>query len=75
MDYYKVEGHANLIRDKSTGAILNTDVSEYNNYIALRNLKQNENEKIKSLESDVQNIQSDLKEIKTLLRSFINESR
>jgi len=75
MDYYKVEGHANLIKDKSTGAILNTDVSEYNNYIALRNLKQNENEKIKSLESDVQNIQSDLKEIKTLLRSFINESR
>ena len=50
MNYAKVEGHVNLVRDQRTKAILNTDMNEYNNYIALRNSKQSSNDKIKNIE-------------------------
>ena len=36
MNYSNVEGHSDLIRDNSTGAILNNDKSEYDNYIRMR---------------------------------------
>jgi hypothetical protein len=75
MKYAKVEGHVNLVRDQSTKAILNTDMNEYNNYIALRDSKKSEDEKIKSIESEVEEIKNDLSEIKSLLRSLVNEPK
>jgi hypothetical protein len=74
MKYYKVEGHANLIRDDKTKAILNTNESDYENYIRKREIKKNEDERISSLENNVNMIKSDLDEIKNLLRSLANES-
>ena len=41
-DLIKVEGHANLRRDPHTSAIINTDKSGYNQYIARRNKKNEE---------------------------------
>ena len=32
-----IEGHKNLYRDENTGAILNADTNEYNNYIKMKN--------------------------------------
>jgi len=75
MDYLKVEGHNNLVRDPNTNSIINTNMSEYQQYVARRNVKSEENQKLESLESDVTNIKSDLNEIKMLLRSLIDESR
>ena len=75
MDYLKVEGHNNLVRDPNTNSIINTNMSEYQQYVARRNIKGEENQKLESLESDVTNIKNDLDEIKTLLRSLIDGSR
>lgn len=75
MDYYKVEGHSNLIRDVNTNAILNTNTSEYNNYMNMKKVREDENKKIKNLESELADVKVDLSEIKNLLRSFINESK
>lgn len=75
MDYLKVEGYNNLVRDPNTNSIINTNMSEYQQYVARRNIKNEENEKLESLESDVTNIKTDLDEIKTLLRSLINGSK
>ena len=36
MNYSKVEGHSNLLRDESTKAVINTNLSEYQNYINLK---------------------------------------
>jgi len=74
MNYSKVEGHSNLLRDESTKAVINTNLSEYQNYINLRKSKENDVNKIKNLESDVESIKNDLNEIKTLLRNFANGS-
>ncbi len=74
MEYSKVDGHSNLIRDESTKAIINTNLSEYQNYINLKKSKEKDILKIKNLESDVESMKNDLNEIKDLLRSLINGS-
>lgn len=74
MENVKVKGHEYLKRDPRTNAIINTNVSEYNEYIARRDSKEKEQQKIHSLESDVANMKDDLNEIKSLLRSLINGS-
>jgi hypothetical protein len=74
MDYLKVEGHNDLLRDPNTNSIINTNMSEYKQYIARRNMKSEENQKLENLESDVNNIKNDLDEIKSLLRSLVNGS-
>lgn len=74
MDYIKVKGHNHLIRDTKTNSIINTNVSEYNEYISRRDSKLKESQKVQNLESDVANMKEDLDEIKFLLRRLINES-
>jgi len=75
MKYAKVEGHSHLLRDSKTNSIINTNMVEYQEYLNIRNVKVDENQKIQHLESDVANIKNDLSEIKSLLRSLVNESR
>jgi uncharacterized protein YpuA (DUF1002 family) len=70
MNYQKVEGHSNLIRDVETNAILNTNVTEYNNYINMKKMKENESKRVENLENDLASVKDDLKEIKDLLRNF-----
>ncbi len=75
MDYIKVRGHNHLIRDPKTNSILNTNMSEYNEYISKRDSKLKDDQKVQNLESDVANMKDDLNEIKNLLRSLLNESK
>ena len=74
MDYIKVKGHDHLIRDPKTNSIINTNMSEYNEYLSRRDSKLKESEKVNNLESDVIDMKKDLDEIKFLLRRLINES-
>ena len=53
MGYLDVEGHVNLVRDEQSGAILNTDSSQYNQYMALRNSKAKKDQKIVLLVGDI----------------------
>tara|TARA_R100000005_G_C4812750_1_gene98278 strand:+ start:269 stop:493 length:225 start_codon:yes stop_codon:yes gene_type:complete len=73
MRYSKVEGNKSLVRDEQTKAILNTNKTEYDNYITLRNIKKSEVDRMQQLESDVSNMKNDLDEIKDLLRSLVNK--
>jgi hypothetical protein len=67
LDMQQVEGHKYLYRDKS-GAIVNTDTNEYNNYVRLRSEKQKQRDEIDELKKDIN-------EIKSLLMEIINGSR
>lgn len=75
MEYLKVDGYNNFLRDPITNSIINTNMTDYNQYIERKKIKENDNQKIQNLQDDVANIKSDLGEIKSLLRSLINESR
>ena len=68
----KVEGHNNLIRDESTNAILNTNSSEYNNYLSLRAKRKKGGERIDNMENDLKSLKDDINEIKTLLKALSN---
>ena len=50
------KGYDNLIRDPKTNSIINTNMSEYNEYISRRDSKLKENEKVNNLESDITNM-------------------
>ena len=75
MEYLKVEGHNSLVRDPITNSIVNTNMTEYQQYLARREIKNKENEKVQSIEQDVANMKDDLNEIKSLLRSLVDGSR
>jgi hypothetical protein len=75
MDFIKVKGHDHLIRDPKTNSIINTNMSEYKEYLSRRDSKLEENQKIQNLERDLDSIRDDLDEIKFLLRSLTNGSK
>lgn len=68
MGLIRIEGHQNLYRDEETGAIVNTDTSGYSQYIKMKTKRQKQNDEIEQLKSDVS-------EIKDLLKELINGSK
>ena len=72
MKHTNVEGHADLIRDNSTGAILNNDTSQYNQYLTLRAKRQQGTDRIDNMEDDLKSLKDDINEIKSLLRALSN---
>ena len=60
----KVEDQEDLVRDIHNGAILNTNLSSINAYKA----RKNEINKMRTLEHRVCGIETDLKDIKSLLQ-------
>lgn len=75
MEKIKVKDHQHLYRDKSTNAILNTNMNEYKNYMEMKRIKDNEAKRINDIEGDLNSLKSDIDEIKTMLRSLVNGSR
>jgi hypothetical protein len=61
-----IEGHSNLFRDEKTGAIVNCDTYEYNQYIRMKKERQKQKDEISELKKDVQ-------VIKNLLMELIND--
>ena len=74
MEEVKVQGHSDLVRDPITNAIINTNKSEYEEYISRRNMKKNETQKVQNLEDELSCIKDDIDEIKLLLRRLANGS-
>lgn len=75
MDYLKVEGHGNLVRDPKTNSIINTNMLDHQEYVSRRNAKSEETKKIQNIESEVASLKDDLNEIKNLLRSIADGSK
>jgi len=58
----KVEGHKNLYRNDA-GAIVNTDSSEYNQYMRVKNKRKSEKDELNRLRDEIDEIKSMLKEL------------
>ena len=63
----RVEGHKHLFREES-GAIVNNDTHQYNEYIRMRTERRRQREEIEGLKNDIS-------EIKSLLMEIINGPR
>jgi len=68
----KVEGHESLIRDENSNAILNTNLSEYDQYLSIRSKRKKGTNRIDNMENDLKSLKDDINEIKTLLRALSN---
>tara|TARA_S200000501_G_scaffold169021_1_gene159198 strand:- start:163 stop:387 length:225 start_codon:yes stop_codon:yes gene_type:complete len=72
MDYIKVKDNDHLIRNTKSNCIVNTNKSEYEEYLTRRKLKQNEKNKVDNLERDLSTLRDEITEIKDMLRSLVN---
>ena len=68
----KVKGHESLIRDENSNAILNTNLSEYDQYLSIRSKRKKGTNRIDNMENDLKSLKDDINEIKTLLRALSN---
>lgn len=67
MDKMMVDGHPGLYRDMTSGAIINDNSYEYETYMKNYQMRQNKSQKIDRIEEDLNNLKSEISEIKTLL--------
>ena len=72
MDYIKVKDNEHLIKNTKSNFIVNTNKSEYDEYIARRKLKQSEKQKVENIERDISTLRNEITEIKDMLRSLVN---
>jgi hypothetical protein len=72
-DFLKVIGHDGLVRDSSSGAIINTNRTEYEEYmVRMREAEQRENA-ISQHTVEINNIKNELQDIKSLILQLLNK--
>jgi len=72
-DYIKVEGHPGLVRDKSSQAIINSNKEEYKSYLYNRQRKLEELNRMEEVENQIENINTELSEIKSLMTKILDK--
>jgi hypothetical protein len=75
MTVVKIQDRESLVRDMTSGAIINTDKTEYENYLVRRNASKQMKMQIEKNSEEIAEIKNDISEIKQLLISLINKER
>jgi cell shape-determining protein MreC len=70
-EFYRIENYPDLVRDPFTGAIINKNVTEYQNYVDTYNRLKEEQTELQNLKNDVSSLKSDIGDIKTLLLTLL----
>ena len=70
MAYAKVKGHSHLIRDLKSQAIINTDSDAYARYMARKAKQSKKDDEMRKVVREVNEIKSEMFEIKKLLREI-----
>ena len=71
-DSAKVEGHTNLVRDLKSQAIINTDSDAYARYMARKRKQKAQNDELRNVIRDVNELKIEMKEIKNQLIELSN---
>jgi hypothetical protein len=72
-NFVKVKDNDSLVRDVSNGAIINTNTAEYEAYLNRRKLNKETRQQVQSNAAEIQELKSEISEIKSLLISLINK--
>ncbi len=70
----KVEGHADLVRDEYSSAIINTNKSEYEQYMARKKAMQKNRDEIRDACREINNLKQELYEIKDLIKKLVGKN-
>ena len=68
----KVEGYTSLVRDVHSNGIVNTNVTEYEIYMKRVRSREQHGDQIRTAVKDINNLKTELREIKGLLKEIIN---
>jgi len=71
MAILKVQGHSNLIKETRTKAIINTNRSEYNIYMARVKQRNQQSDELRSAVKEINTLKAELREIKELVRGIV----
>ena len=71
-DTAKVEGHTNLVRDLKSQAIINTDSDAYARYMARKIKQKAQNDELRGVIRDVNELKIEIKAIKNELIELRN---
>ena len=74
MDYefIKVKNQPNLMRDPLSNGIINTNKSEYDEYIARRDAAKKAKDSELTMKEDLDNLKGQINEIKSLLKELVH---
>ena len=64
-----VEGHKNLFRDETTGAIINTDTVGFNNYMSDKRRSEDKKTELDEMKREIETLKSLLKDLTTKITS------
>jgi wobble nucleotide-excising tRNase len=73
--FLKVQGHASLVRDTTTGAILNNNRTEYEEYLDRKRKAEAREAEISQHTEDINNIKNELSDIKQLLLQLVSTKK
>lgn len=71
--FVNIEGKQGLVRDISSGAILNVNRSDYENYLTKKKQAVEQKQQLAQQQDDINNIKNELADIKDLLKTLIRE--
>lgn len=71
--FVNIEGRQGLVRDIYSGAILNVNRSDRENYIAKKKQVAEQQQQLAEQQNDINNIKNELIDIKDLLKTLIRE--
>lgn len=74
-NHQRVEGHSNLVRDRRTGAILNTNKTEIERARKLKIVQQEKEQHIIRLTNEVDTLRDDVTQIKELLFRLLEDKK
>jgi len=69
----KVEGYESLVRDTKSNGIIHTNKTEYQLYMARVRAREQQGDEIRSAVKEINNLKSELREIKSLLQEVIKK--
>ena len=73
MSHIEVKGNPGLVRDKTSGAIINSNVRDISGARTRKYLQKQEKERISRLENDIDSIKQDMTDIKSILLKMLED--
>jgi hypothetical protein len=71
--YVKIQNKDGLVRDMSSGAVLNTNKTDYENYLQRKRQAELAKEQVSKQVEEINNLKNELSEIKQMLLALMNK--
>lgn len=71
--YVKIQNKDGLVRDMSSGAVLNTNKTDYENYLQRKRQADLAKEQVSKQVEEINNLKNELSEIKQMLLALMNK--